>query len=87
MDEYIKKEDALTALSGEGITRNMRAHKAVQAIPGADVEPVIDAEWLPSNGEWKECSHCHEEEFLPYLQNDKRRPNCGAHMKLEDGNG
>lgn len=63
MNEYIKKEDALKAMTREGVTKNMRAHRAVQAIQGANVEPVIDAEWLPSNGAWRECSHCHEEEF------------------------
>ena len=84
MDEYIKKEDALKALESQGVTKNMRAHRAVQAIPGTAAEPVIFAEWLPSSGAWKECSHCHEEEFLPYLNNKKRCPNCGARM-IEKG--
>ena len=40
MAEYIEREAALAALSQEGITKNMRGYRKVQAVPAADVAPV-----------------------------------------------
>lgn len=51
--------------------------------PTIEAKPVIHAHWLPGPGEWKECSHCHEEEFLPDLQHSNYCPNCGATMDAE----
>ena len=40
MKEYIERAAALKALSKSGVTRNMRAHKIVAAIPAANVAEV-----------------------------------------------
>lgn len=40
MAEYIERGAALVALSSEGITKNMRGYRKVQAVPAADVAQV-----------------------------------------------
>ena len=37
----IDREDALAALSSEGITKNMRAHRKVAALPTVDAVEVV----------------------------------------------
>ena len=46
MSEYISREAAVAAMNSEGYTKNMRVHKAILAIPGADVRPVVHGIWL-----------------------------------------
>ena len=46
--EYIEKGQALATMSKHGITQNMRASKAVAALPAADVAPVVRC---------RECKH------------------------------
>ena len=46
--EYIEKGQALATMSKHGITQNMRASKAVAALPAADVAPVVRC---------RECEH------------------------------
>ena len=43
--KYIELEAAVQALNSEGITKNMRAHRKVLAIPAADVAEVRHGEW------------------------------------------
>lgn len=93
--EYIKREDALTALSKSGVTCNMRAYKIVAALPAADVAEVRHGRWeLRGNdddlGSSYFCSVCHfsvdedwfykHGEFSPF----KHCPECTARMDKED---
>lgn len=88
MDEYIKRDDALAAMSKHGITKNMRANKAVAALPAADVEPIVHAHWENVGGNDKvgyaygTCSHCRQEAWANY-ELTSRCPYCGAHMDEE----
>ena len=52
MAEYIEREAVIAAMNKEGYTRNMRIHKAVLAIPAADVAPVVLC---------KDCKHSYED--------------------------
>lgn len=87
--EYIEREAAAQALNSEGITKNMRAHRKVLAIPAADVAEVRHGEWILTKTEigWncKEypteytCSLCGrtEKRKEPYCH-------CGAKMDKKD---
>ena len=85
MKEYIEKAAALKALSKSGVTRNMRAHKIVAAIPAAEVVEVRHGRWIkpvPGDGE-NYCSVCHAEQpwFYGYgYLKSNYCPNCGARM-------
>lgn len=83
--EYIEKGQALATMSKHGITQNMRASKAVAALPAADVAPVVHGRWVkpvPGDGE-NYCSACNTEQpwfyGYGYLESDFC-PNCGAKM-------
>ena len=52
MAEYIEKGAALAAMSKHGITRNMRANKAVAAVPSSDVAPILRAHWIISKEDY-----------------------------------
>lgn len=84
-----KTRESLTYLSEQ---RGMSISALVEELAAneaqnREMEPVIYAEWLPGPGEWKKCSHCHEDEFLPHLQHSYRCPNCGARMKRKENTG
>lgn len=95
--EYIEKGQALAAMSKHGITRNMRANKAVAALPAADVAPVVHGRWLDEDFPEKMatvhgfaiCSVCgklsHKAEH-GYNILSIYCPNCGAKMDKEDTN-
>lgn len=57
MAEYIERGVVLATLSKYGVTRDMRAHKAVAQLPIADVAPVVYGKWIPHNG-YCECNIC-----------------------------
>ena len=98
MDEYIKREDALTALSKSGVTCNMRAHKIVAALPAADVAEVRHGRWIPKiNHTYMPVEY--DENGAPILhrytsyycslcgrEEAKEEPycHCGARMDKED---
>lgn len=86
MAEYIKREDALTALSKSGVTCNMRAYKIVAALPAADVTEMRCAEWKYFHKQNKAvCTNCSFERDLD--SNFGRAvacPNCGALMKEDE---
>ena len=77
MDEYIEKGDALEALQSEGITRNMRAYRKVQAIPAARVVPSRRAYWIRVVGGQHKCGFCHTVRKTDVVR-DHYCPNCGA---------
>ena len=80
--EYIEKGQALAAMSKHGITQNMRASKAVAALPAADVAPVVHGKWKPTEypimSECEDCSECGYRTV--YGHGFKFCPNCGAKM-------
>lgn len=53
--EYIEKGQALATMSKHGITQNMRASKAVAALPAADVAPVVRCRECPHYTDWGAC--------------------------------
>lgn len=80
--EYIEKGQALATMSKHGITQNMRASKAVAALPAADVAPVVHGKWKPTEypimSECEDCSECGYRTV--YGHGFKFCPNCGAKM-------
>ena len=89
MSEYIKREDALHELSvakyevpqvTAGVLRT-QIRSVVNAIPAADVEPVVRARWQDGK-----CTNCECFGFPKYYGGNEytiRCPNCGAHMSVE----
>ena len=87
-DEYIKREDAIKAASdgadewdgGWSIERDKRIAKYINAVPTADVRPVVRGRWVDSklDGVPSHCSECN----YPIDRFYKTRfcPNCGADM-------
>lgn len=71
-DEYIKREDAIKALTADALERNLdsvmtdtasRYHRAAQrvvsVVPAADVRPVIHAQWVRlEDADDGYCSNC-----------------------------
>lgn len=88
MAEYITKEQALTAvLSTIELSGNewLAVYNNVNAIPAADVAPVVHARWEETDWETWRCTNCGcEWQFLEGLspeENDaKYCPQCGARM-------
>ncbi len=81
----ISLDYALEALNSEGITKNMRAHRKVAAIPTVDAVEVVHGRTIFAKEPqyiWidRECENCH---YL-MLITDNYCPNCGAKM---DGDG
>ena len=87
MKEYIEREavfQELDSLKADIKLAMLGVYKAVDAIPAADVAPVIHGEWIRKNGEMY-CSVCGGEALMdevyyksPYC------PDCGA--KMDGGN-
>lgn len=102
MAEYIDREAAKKEfnLNFGSVSHAVIANRILDAIPTADVVPVVYGEWLKTEEPlgWHdvdcvECSVCHESwivdedygyDFLDFWH---YCPNCGAHMKDGDGNG
>ena len=95
-DEYIKREDVIAELSkrSQYVCDNdfgviIHAENVINAIPAADVRPVVRGRWLnvvsaivDTTGN---CSECRKEAVWrtrnkPYTI----CPNCGAMMDLEE---
>jgi hypothetical protein len=82
MPKYIELESAIAEMNKHGITKNMRVHKAVVALPAADVAPVVLARWKFFNKQNKAvCTNCSLERDLDWnLGRACACPNCGATM-------
>ena len=79
--EYIER-GAVLALFG-GLERSA---KMINAIPAANVEPVVRGEWQKvyentTFGAMYRCSVCGETTFN--VENYKYCPKCGTHMSME----
>ena len=87
MDKYISVEAAKQALTGwETDPTDDEIIEALDAIPAANVEPVVNAVWEfyrndENKARWR-CSACGKIcKVTPY---EKRRCSiCGAHIKLQ----
>lgn len=86
MTEYIDKAAAVAAVMAtewyDG-TDGAMAMEIVARQPAADVEPVVNAHWIPKKEMVRSpfarnyvCSHCGHEP----LEVGERCPHCGAHM-------
>ena len=99
MDEYIKKEAAITALLNDaqeqvGYSREDAAD-CIRYMDAADVAPVRHGRWITTSGEFFPGSNqflCysnkHEECGFQYVDMNENAydycPNCGCMMDLED---
>lgn len=103
MKEYIEREEALIiakilvhiAYTRTEKTKDTEIEKAINAIPAADVRPVIRGEWIkqePYNQNYWKCSNCGETNKYAYRDGDVTIyelqdffcPNCGADMRGEE---
>ena len=87
MDEYIKREAAIEALSrGEGCGNICR--RAIERILAADVAPVRHRPWIwHSEERGYLCSECGSGCLLNYesdCHKSDRCPHCGAKMDGDD---
>ena len=99
--EYIERGAVVEIVSGYGLANGSTLgrhsgiadviNERVQAIPAADVAPVVHGEWIPVDeespcDEW-DCTACGQRRtFLCEMDMDDMRecypycPNCGARM-------
>ena len=85
MDEYIKKETAITSLlndSPEQVSYSREdAADCIRYMDAADVVPVRYGRWLRRKNGVAYCSECK----IDTVEDETNYcPNCGATMKLED---
>jgi hypothetical protein len=80
MDEYIKREDAINSVF-EAFADGKSAYDALNAIPAADVRPVVRGEWrkIGKTGCIFVCSACDK----TFPCKTHYCPNCGADMRRE----
>ena len=91
--EYIERGDAINIIT-MGISNAMSSERAIaysditrriNAIPSADVEPVVRGEWKPDDrmfGVWH-CSVCGESALCNGVEEEVKSafcPHCGAKM-------
>lgn len=91
MDEYIRREDAITAACKGFCHRGVRCPetpckeqtKYLRGLPSADVVPVVHSQWKYKCGEIK-CPECgnriHRIDLSGCLN---FCPNCGAKMDVQ----
>lgn len=107
MTDYIDRESALNAskivyieyieLDGEGYEDGnaddipVVFKKDIEAIPAADVKPVVRGEWIKLNMhrgmEQFKCSVCMQECYVPTCMEEPMYsfcPNCGAEMREKE---
>ena len=85
MTEYITKEQAVQAVN-DAVDAKDEAIEAIaahiDAIPAADIAPVVHARWIEDDCAFMRCSLCgYENDWewaTPYC------PHCGARMDSEE---
>lgn len=90
MAEYITKKAAIKAVENAPIelfqSEWEEIEEAINAVPAADVAPVVHGRWLHSGYtdhlEVVKCSECNHEAFAIslYVCDGNYCPNCGAKM-------
>lgn len=85
MSDYIKREDALSAVK-HAWAKGLEPSQYIEIIPAADVKEVQHGKWeyigTDKKGYVYRCSNCAGRIGLDYETN--YCPNCGAKMDLED---
>ena len=82
MSDYIKREDAISAVK-HAWAKGLEPSQYLEIIPAADVVEVKHGEWIKDEGGIVICSNCGEE----HCWDEYRAPycdQCGAKMDLED---
>lgn len=90
MAEYIERSAAIKAAK-HAWAKGLEPSQYIEALPAADVAPVVRAEWVVcgdgDNIPWM-CSHCGKTTAHKYkVIYGKYCPNCGAKMDGERKNG
>ena len=88
MAEYIEREAAINAVF-EALADGRSAYIALEALPAADVRPVMKATWIMPNADgtdrpMPECSHCGWYVDNGGVKDFSFCPNCGASMVNEN---
>lgn len=91
MDDYISRAEAVKAAMADASPKRThdfnagcaRAANNVNAIPAADVRPVVRGKWISDESGCVWCSNCGEEhEWVTYRASFC--DNCGADMRREE---
>lgn len=86
MSEYIKREQVLKLLeSAQAWGWSMNTlYDEIQALPAADVAPVVHGEWVLDAKNHAYCSQCLYGRNIETQIGWNYCPNCGSKMILED---
>lgn len=79
--EYIEREALIEELKRRDFLPVI-VKQAIEAVPAADVAPVVHAHWIEHIDDYEnycECSNCHENPYGP-IDETMFCPNCGARM-------
>lgn len=90
MAEYIERSAAIKAAK-HAWAKGLEPSQYIEALPAADVAPVVHAEWVVcgdgDNVPWM-CSHCGKTTAHKYkVMYGKYCPHCGAKMDGESTEG
>lgn len=89
MTDYIKRDDTIKALFARGMCYAPVQLEIVQALPAADVAPVVHGKWVHSrydrsSGQFDvvKCSRCGLEAYAMayHVRDGNYCPRCGARM-------
>lgn len=67
--------------TGEWVIKMEKAEELLEAIPAADVRPVVRGTWLFDRGDVCKCSNCGWETSVRKAMRINFCPNCGADMR------
>lgn len=89
MAEYIEHSAAIEAAK-HAWAKGLDPSQYIEALPAADVAPVVHGRWeQDADGDWY-CTNC--DEVVAICESGKERtyrkpycPNCGAKMNIKDG--
>ena len=81
MAEYIERSAAIEAAK-HAWAKGLEPSQYIEALPAADVAPVVHARWIQVDATKCRCSHCDIIALIAlYPHGDKNFcPNCGAMM-------
>ncbi len=85
MAEYIEHSAAIEAAK-HAWAKGLDPSQYIEALPAADVVPVVHGEWLLRHegyGHYWECSVCHTNPCIYVTEHTKFCPNCGAKMDMD----